>query len=230
LGAAARLLGAARDSAVTLDVIGTLEARRQGHAPSRSLAVLRRRLSKAPADPASELEGTTRELQAIKARIEEWPELPNSFGFVAEGLRKTYRRGRNALGEVHVNPNSETFHTLRKRVKDHWYQVRLLQAMWGKDPREAQLRELQECLGDEHNLTVLEESASLVPTLRKMVDQSRKELRARALSLAGALYAGKPRDHTRRVHALWDSWRQTHAVSRKGPGRANGRRRKQQAA
>jgi len=230
LGAAGRLLGAARDSAASLEVIDSLEARRRGRAPSKSLAVLRRRLSRTPSNPASELDAALKDLQAIKARTDEWPELPNSFGFLGEGLRETYRRGKSALRKVHLDQHPEAFHTLRKRVKDHWYQVRLFEAIWGAEPREAELRELQECLGDEHNLTVLEESAPLAPSVKKLVDQARTELRTRALFLAGGIYAEKPRDHAHRIHGLFEAWRQAPAVARKGPGGASGRSRKKSAA
>ena len=49
-------------------------------------------------------------------------------------------------------------HALRKRVKDLWYDVRLLEGPWLRAPRLGkQLNELETLLGDVHNLTMLRE-------------------------------------------------------------------------
>ncbi len=55
------------------------------------------------------------------------------------------------------DPRPENYHDWRKRVKDHWYHVRLLESLWTEvlEAREASLKNLETWLGDDHNLVVL---------------------------------------------------------------------------
>jgi CHAD domain-containing protein len=99
-----------------------------------------------------------RQLEAIAEQVDDWPLAGNGFSVIAPGLRKAFRRGREAMEEAQRNPTPENFHQWRKRVKDHWYHVRLLHKIWG-DMMGAYgdvLKDIQTWLGDDHNLTVLE--------------------------------------------------------------------------
>ncbi|MCU1330936.1 MAG: domain containing protein [Bryobacterales bacterium] len=226
LGEVSRSLAAARDHAATDETLSALAARHTGAAETRSLGALRKKLAKRPAPALAALEPAIQELTLIRGRITEWPTMPDNFGPIMEGLRETYRRGRKALRAIEANPVPDAFHTLRKRVKDHWYQVRLLEALWTSEPREPQLKELQECLGDDQNLGVLEHNAVLVPTVQRMVESTRAAYRARALEIAADIYADKPGEHEARVRKLWADWHRTQDVARKAPATAHHRRHK----
>lgn len=226
LGEASRSLATARDKTATLEIIDMLAARKLSRNEARSLSALRRKMLERPVAGTTELEPAIAALTQIRGRIEEWPAMPDNFAPVLEGLRKSYRNGRKAVAVAERAPEPDNFHTLRKRVKDQWYQVRLLEGLWTEDSREPQLQELQECLGDDQNLSVLGNSTVLVPTLRGVVERTRAELRTRALELAHQLYEEKPKKHAARVLALWDSWRE----ARKGPASAEARRARRSAA
>ncbi len=229
LGEAGRALSAARDGEAVVEILDILATGQKSQAVLRSLAALRRRFGTGPTEPV-DVAPVRRTLAEVGARVSEWPLLPESFGGLGDGLRETYRQGRRALAEVAESPTSETFHALRKRVKDHWYQVRLMEGVWAEaEPRELELRELQEYLGQDHDLTLLEERTNLVPTLQAVVAQARREYRAQAVAMAAVLYAEKSRDHVDRVHDLWSEWRDVRHAERKGPSSANGRRRRQVA-
>jgi CHAD domain-containing protein len=227
LGEISRSLAAARDHAAMVEIIDVLAERHSGAGETRSLAALRKRMAKRDAAPQGAIEPAIENLTQVRARVAEWPAMPDQFTPVMEGLRESYRKGRKALAAVQAepDPHSEAFHTLRKRVKDHWYQVRLFEGLWAAAPREPQLKELQEALGDAQNLSVLEQNATLVPTVQRMVDSTRTALRARSLELATDIYAEKPKEHELRVRSLWDAWRRSANVVRKSTGRAQGHRR-----
>ncbi len=105
---------------------------------------------------------------------------------------------------------AESFHEWRKRVKDHWYHVRLLESAWTDllRAREGSLKNLETWLGDDHNLVVLcaklNESpdsfgeAADIQLFLALSTQYQKELRENALSLGERLYEEKPGQFTQK--------------------------------
>ena len=162
--------------------------------------------------------GTCRRLldEAIDAS-DEW-DITDDFDVAAEGVKKTYKRGRNALATARDEPRVDAFHEWRKRVKYLRYQVRLLQNMAPAvlKPLRCHLHDLSDALGDTHDLALLvteirgwrdnvaneEERA----TLTAMADGRRSDLERRAVSLGDRLYAEKPKHFIRRFGAYWDAW------------------------
>ena len=73
------------------------------------------------------------------------------------GMVRFYKLGREAWQEARKVPSPQNMHEWRKRVKDHWYHVRLLDAPEGSAfaQREDELGQLETLLGDSHNLAVL---------------------------------------------------------------------------
>ena len=128
---------------------------------------------------------------------------------------RAYRRARKALAEVHAIPSDSVFHNWRKRVKDHWYHVRLLEGLnSGAASRARALRHLEKCLGDDHNLVLLrgkilqhpahfsdEKTMALVLGCAVRYQQS---LRRRALKLGERAFARKPRVFQKTI----DAWLQ----------------------
>ncbi|MEO8440229.1 MAG: CHAD domain-containing protein [Spartobacteria bacterium] len=66
-------------------------------------------------------------LQHIADRIEGWPVDKLGPNDLSCALQHAYRRGRKCFRCVSKEPLPEQFHSWRKRVKDIWYQARLLQ-------------------------------------------------------------------------------------------------------
>ena len=158
-------------------------------------------------------------LSRAAKRVKAWPLQTDGFPAIGPGLEKTYRAGRKALARARKDPYPESFHELRKRVKDHWYHIRLLEGLWTDMMRgyEKSLKDLETWLGNYHNLAVLREKIVAEPAFygsRKdidlvvdLIDEYQKELRNRSLSLARRIYDEKPREFTRRMEHLWDTWR-----------------------
>jgi CHAD domain-containing protein len=120
---------------------------------------------------------------------------------------------------VRKDPSPENYHRLRKRVKDHWYHLRLLENLWSRIMKasEKSLKDLESWLGNDHNLFVLRTRLVAEPAFYgkqkdvdltlKLIDKYQKELREQSLSLAERIFDEKPADFTRRMKHLWDTWR-----------------------
>jgi CHAD domain-containing protein len=221
----ARKVAALRDAAVLVETVDSLSAHLPGEIDSRLIPQLRTRLVRDRTRITRELAPAQLlviafALEQVAGRVRDWPLHTAGFAALASGLNRTLHRGRKALARVKQNPTVETFHQWRKRVKDHWYHVRLLGGIWTGDTRsyERNLKELETCLGDDHNLAMLRERiAALADTpegsaLLAAVDNRQKHLRDRALHLGERLYAPKPREFVRHAEELWDAWQ---PVSRK---------------
>ena len=114
------------------------------------------------------------------------------------GLVSFYRQGRKAMSRALQHPSPVRLHDWRKRVKDHWYHMRLLAGtkLGALATREADLRQLETLLGDGHNLHVLrgvlkpiEKAAPILPT----AEAREQELQDQALELGKRLYETKPK-------------------------------------
>lgn len=153
--------------------------------------------------------------------VERWPLETDGFAALEPGLKNTFRAGKKALGALKKNGSREKFHEWRKRVKDHWYHVRLLENLWTDVLKgyEQTLKELEGALGEDLNLAILRDhilSASGLQAERrginrvvKAIDESRKELREHALAIGSRVYATKPGQFTRQMGQLWDAWRES---------------------
>jgi CHAD domain-containing protein len=151
-------------------------------------------------------------LERLKVSGKEWKAL-------GPGVEVTYREGRRAYQTVLEDSSPENFHEWRKRAKDLWYQVRLLQPVW-REQMEAMASELEtlgESLGEDHDLVVLkydlEErsigngNAQEMETLNGLIEQRQRDLRAAALALGARFYSEKPSVFCNRLAGYWRTWR-----------------------
>jgi CHAD domain-containing protein len=132
---------------------------------------------------------------------------------MSAGILRGYERARDALAEVHTTPDDGMFHRWRRRVKDHWYHIRLLEGLNGRAHARARtLKRLETWLGDDHNLVLLRGTILDNPTrfgdekttalVLGCVTKHQTSLRRRALKLGDRAFAQKPRAF-RRLVARW---------------------------
>jgi CHAD domain-containing protein len=157
-------------------------------------------------------------LHSVGRSAKTWSLKSDGFVTIAPGLKEIYKSGRTALALVQSDPTSENYHEFRKRVKDHWYHVRLLENIWAgpMEARESNLKDLQDWLGDDHNLVVLREIIEGDPKqygkgdesklLLTLVAQVQEELRRNSVSLGERLFEEKPRQFTKSMARLWSAW------------------------
>ncbi len=158
--------------------------------------------------------------RVAKKRLNSWPLKADDFDAIAPGLELTYRTGRKALAQVKKTPTPENYHYFRRRVKDHWYHVRLLESVWTEvmQAHEASLKNIETWLGDDHNLVVLCEKLNKEPEkfgdnkaiqlFVSLVEQHQKELRENAISFGERAYEQKPRRFVANMAKLWDAWQE----------------------
>jgi CHAD domain-containing protein len=226
----ARRLSALRDAAVLVETLDSLKDQLPADFNPALLAGIREQLA---SDRDRIVRGLIADhlpaavafaLERASERVRTWPLQTTGFAALAPGLERAFHRGRKGLKHVRRNPTMEGFHEWRKRVKDHWYLLRLLEGTWTEATRsyERGLKELETCLGDDHNLAVLRarvaasENAADLAALLAVIDGREKLLRDRALRLGQRLYAQKPREFVRHAEVLFNAWN----VPRKSQGSA----------
>jgi CHAD domain-containing protein len=159
-------------------------------------------------------------LAAGRGRIAQMPLEGDGWELIGPGLHRTYRRGRKRLRAVEEEASVTNLHELRKRVKDLWYQLRLIRDadkhMLGDLADHA--HDLSDHLGDDHDLALLRETvqrrraAFADPSdkrhLIEEIDQRRGELQFAAISLGERIYADKPKRFSKRLEKRWEAWRE----------------------
>jgi CHAD domain-containing protein len=191
------------------------ELGRGGLAALRRTLILRKKQAEKQAGIEEVLREIAAELRQSAPRISAWPLSSDGFAAISPGLEATFRRGRKALTRARKHPLPENYHEWRKRVKDHWYQVRLLEGVWDATmpAYERRLKDLETWLGEDHNLVVLQERVAAEPEcygegaeidlLVKLIGKDHKELRTDALALGARIYSPKQHHFVRELHHMW---------------------------
>jgi CHAD domain-containing protein len=225
---AAQLLSGARDAEVKLETLAALEERFDGRLPRPGLAPLLNGLEgerEALSNPASLSDGDDSSVADAANRIEggrdaiaDWELDGEGFELIAGGLKRSYGRGRKRFADTRDDPSAENVHEWRKRMKDLWYHLRIVQ-----DARPDKLKkvrdrahDLSDLLGDHHDLAVLREDAEgragllrreTLDSLDELIEQRQAELLDDALSPGDELYAEKPKKFVSRIEGYWTEWK-----------------------
>jgi CHAD domain-containing protein len=217
----ARQLSSVRDADVMITTLADLEER-YGELPGAgrrlrpALVAHRFRVSAGSTRPAGAAAVET--LLEARERVADWPLETDGFAAFEGGLRRSYRRGRQAMRAAQGLPSPENMHEWRKRVKDLWYHVSLLEEAW-KPVMSAladEAHELSDRLGDEHDVSVLLEWAhrhasalnGAGPVLRGfdvIGEARRRELQEEAFAYGARIYADKPSAFVGRIGGWWDA-------------------------
>lgn len=218
---AARELAPARDAQAAVETQQRLVARYAQQLEPAAVAEvgawLAARRDALAADERGLREGIERFQQRLlqgRARIEQWSLQRHGFEAVCGGLLKTYRRGARAMATAYRTPTSLHFHDWRKRVKYHWYHLRLLRNLHPPvlKAHKDQADRLAQLLGEEHDLAVLSElltqahdqlQAATVQVLLGLMDRQRRRLQRQARRPGALLYCEKPRRLGKRLACYW---------------------------
>jgi CHAD domain-containing protein len=220
---AARGLSAARDADVMIQTVDQLAERFAGQVPESTFSAVRDLVEEAS---RSERAGIVRsklssevaqDLGTALVRIDDWELRHGGWRALEPGLLQTYRRGHKAFRRARRQPTLENLHEWRKRVKDLWYHLRLLEPVCGPVVRgqAKQADQLAELLGDDHDLGMLSltlrkhhgELAVDIDALQGIVDHRRSELQTEAAYAGERLYGEKPKLFGRRIHRYWKAGR-----------------------
>lgn len=225
-----RALSGARDTEVMLQTLAKLREVMTVGGEDADLSGLRRDLearqervvisSRGP-DLKTRKAAVRLELEDACHGIENWELAAKEFEAVGPGLEEYHRRGCKALVKARRKPDDTRFHEWRKRVKDHWYHVRLLRNTWPALMKTyaGEMKRLSDLLGDDHDLAVfrltLDEvtddtlSAASRNALLDCIAQRQQNLRDEAVRLGRRVYADKPKSIRQRIGVGWRVWRKT---------------------
>jgi CHAD domain-containing protein len=219
LRSAARELSAVRDADVMVDVMKSL--RRQYpdvltdpvFAPADAVLSARRR--------AARERLTARHVAGVRDKlVRSREDIPSRLRRAAtrrtlrDGVLRGYRRARRALEKAAEHSEDQAFHEWRRRVKDHWYQLRLVEDISPKVRNRARrLKRLQDSLGDEHNLVVLRTvilkqprrfgDARIVASLLGCIEGHQEQLRTRAIRRGRQLFSRKASAFRKQISHAW---------------------------
>ena len=222
---AARLLSATRDSEVMLGTLhSVLEIYPEGGPPVDRLASdleERRRLASTKGDESvgQALSEAADRIEQGGEKIPDWPLGESGWQLFEPGLKRSYSAGRKDLGKVEKQsrdrgaPGAELMHDFRKRVKDLWYEMRLLREAWpaGLEGPERECSRLADLLGDYNDLSVLMEEiegrdeGEDLSVLTRTIGDRQRDLREKALPIARRLYAEETDAFTGRIGAYWSA-------------------------
>ncbi len=219
----ARSLSGARDAAVMVQALDALSERFSGQLPATTFDTIRQHLDSGHARTngssrdESLATNAAEELGTIRLGVDHWDLRVGGWKAIEVGLLRSFKRGRKAFKRARANGSAEDWHEWRKRVKDLWYQDRLLAPTCGPTIR-GQAKEahrLANLLGDDHDLVLLKEElthgAMSVPAdvdaVVKLLDHRRAELQAEALHTGARIYSESPKAFRRRMKRTWTAGR-----------------------
>ena len=156
-------------------------------------------------------------MQDARRRVENWTLDSEGFAALEGGLKKTYRRGRKTMHNAFQDPSTENMHEWRKRVKYHWYHVRLLRSIWPEMMKVHRnfADQLSDLLGDDHDLAILHQTlrqdveqlgdTSSLQVLFSLIDRRHVELQTQARPVGHLLFSESPGHLISRLHGYWET-------------------------
>lgn len=159
------------------------------------------------------------ELKDSHSRLNQLALRKTGWEAIAKNLNRIYRQGQERFHTAYQTDTGAAFHEWRKRVKDLWYNTRLLKQIWPEvmDAFKQETHQLSSILGDEHDITefrqfLLTHTEELAVTdvhknvLMPLMDHRQYELRHQAKDLGQKLYAESPESFTTRLSKYWETW------------------------
>ncbi len=200
-----RGMSGARDADVLAETVDGLAERFAGQVPETFFTTIREPLAARAQDSreATDAHGHASALRGLAQ--DEWPIDGLTEDALTASLERTYAAGRKAFARADAEPAAEHLHEWRKRVKDLWYQQRLLADSW-PGVMKAQAKEakkLSKLLGEDHDLAVLAEHVD-DPDLHELITRRRAELLTDARALGRRIYAERPKAFARRARRYVD--------------------------
>ncbi|HUT42116.1 MAG TPA: CHAD domain-containing protein [Gammaproteobacteria bacterium] len=215
----ARQLATLRDKKVMLDTLEQLDRHFAPVLHEQALAAVHEALRHSPAkhagaaavalDPAT-LQRQLAEILAVAGQTD--------FGridsrIMLAGIADCYRRARRALARMEASPDTDNGHALRRQAKYQYYQLCMLDAWNGAELKTAisDFHRLEDTLGKDHDLAVLEETLATHPDLcpdrvrrellHALIESRRIALMSKAMRIARALYHLRPGKYRRRLES-----------------------------
>ena len=213
-------LSEARDAHVLVMTLDTLKDHvdPEPFTAARKLLMTRRRaVKKRILEEGNGLETVAQVVRDARERASAWTIPSHGWPALKPGLKRIYRDGRTAFTQSEIGGHADLFHEWRKRTKDLWHQLELLEPLWPQllKPLADQFHDLADHLGNEHDLAVLKQvleadalaRANGAPAIVDAIEAKRIDLQREAKSLGALLFAEKPTAFVRRLGKYWRAWK-----------------------
>lgn len=215
---AGRSLSPLRDAQALIEVFDQINGQYREKLGDRSLVSIREGLVARKQGLKQEFESKRVRAKVLKTlresagRVEKWKLKKGDFESISSGFATTIRRNQKA-SKAASSPDS--FHEWRKRVKDLRYQYSLLNKAWPAvfEGYEQAAKDLEQRLGDDHNLVVLRKTVLENPkdfgaeedvnAMIDLIDEQQKKIRKDSKAHAIRLYFDKPVQWRKRLDRYW---------------------------
>jgi CHAD domain-containing protein len=222
-------LAGTREADALVTALDDLAERYAGQVPEQTVDVVRERLvaerdlARGALLASGMPEEMAERLRGMVARVDDWHPGDAGWPAIADGLARSYQRGRKAMRRARKRPSSERMHEWRKRSKDVWYHLRLLKPLspgiLGGAAKDA--HRLADALGDVHDLALLDAAIGrlehTVPDdlepLHGLIEHRGEELRDEAFALGDRVFAESPKRFCKRIERYWRAWRSAFQAS-----------------
>ena len=226
LRGAGRKLSPVRDSQALIEIFDELKGKYREKLGDRSLVPIRDGLVAHKKQLDADFERKRLRGKVLKTlresadRVDKWNLNGADAAAITQGFARTIRRNRKAYANAYSDSDPLAFHEWRKRAKDLRYHLNLLSKAWPPvlDGYEEAAKDLEQKLGDDHNLVVLRDTILEEPhdfgkeadisAFLKIVDDRQKKLRSDSKTLAERLYSEKPRYWRKRIQSCWAAWKE----------------------
>lgn len=218
-----RRLSGVRDASVLVQTLDELEECSGDDLPRGKTGQLRQRLEEERRRALKSLRGEDAAVAAVVADIGQarirtagWTFEIEGFEALEPGMRRIYRRGRQAMRRASADTTNENLHEWRKRVKDLWHSEQLMRPAAPKKMKKLAKRThaLSGLLGDDHDLAELRLYVERHPeafddragqqALVAVIDRRRSALQRAAFALGDKLYRRSPKRFVAVVRRRWD--------------------------
>jgi CHAD domain-containing protein len=164
-------------------------------------------------------EEAKQQLTQVLDRVRGWPLGDLRCKQLRKSVQMTYQRGRKALKAPFAKTSTKNLHAFRKRAKELWYQLRILQPLAPAVFKELndELKTIGQYLGQIHDLAFVAERLASMGSARKhgdrilnaLIDSREKETKRTAIALGERFYAESPRQFARRLSQYFSEWELT---------------------
>jgi hypothetical protein len=171
---------------------------------NRVAAGLRARKENTTSSASGQVSRAARELRRVLRRAPDRVRLVGRKCELTQGALEGYRRSRDAMRDLNLTSGDAAFHRWRRRVKDHWYQLRLFEGLDRQARARAQrVEKLETLLGDAHNLVMLRlallegrdanTDARTIALILGCISKYQAWLRRSAVKLGHSLFQNSPK-------------------------------------
>jgi CHAD domain-containing protein len=168
-------------------------------------------------------------MRRARTRCARWTIEDDGWDAIAPAVRRIYQRGRGTWRDARATPSVPHLHEWRKRTKDLRYVLELLEPVWPEvmHAYAGEVDDLGDKLGQDHDHAMLrrfvleqaEHNGGDPQAILAVIDATRRDLQARAWTLALKTYEATPRRFLRRLATYWRAW-EAEEAARDGAGSA----------